>query len=414
MKQVVIIITSSFPYLNGEQFLETEVKYYSQYKNVDFIIMPRNKHKEQRKIPSNIKVDNYLVDIKVSNVLKLYFLFKSMFTKLFYKELYSNRLFSFKKMKIFLSSMATYQLNYDYLDKYFNKKKNLKNTIIYTYWHDEASYALQSLKKKYQYKFISRIHGQDIYQDRRLYKYMPLKKLFIKNIDTIYTLTDSANAYLQNIYGFNLDTLKLSRLGVNDLAIISLPNGKDIFHIVSCSFMVEVKRIDKIINALELLSTKQENITFLWTHIGSGNLYKELSSLAHSKLSHIDNIDYNFLGVLDNKEVYKFYKNNKVDIFINVSESEGVPVSIMEAMSCHIPIVAPNVGGISDMIEDGKSGFLLSERCTIDEIHNALLNIEFFKREQVREKSYMIFLDKYSATKNYIEFLNEVLEDDAN
>ncbi len=408
MKQV-ILVTSSFPYLSGEQFLETEVKYYSQYKDVNFTIMPRNKYKEQRKLASNIKVDNYLVDIKQSTFLKIYFLFKSMFTRLFYKELSSHRLFTFKKIKIFLSSMALYQLNYDYMDKYFSDKKNLKDTIIYTYWHDEAAYALQRLKKKYHYKIVSRIHGQDIYQERKICHYMPLKKYFTQNIDKIYTITDSAIKYLHDTYGFNLEIIKLSRLGVNDWGIVSLPNGKDILHIASCSYLTEVKRVDKIITALELLSTKYKNIDFIWSHIGDGYLYDNLVELAHTKLSHLDNIHFDFLGNLDNKEVYKFYKRNKVDVFINVSESEGVPVSIMEAMSCHIPIVAPNVGGISDMIEDGESGFLLSDVCEIDEICNALINSDFFKRKNVRENSYKIFLDKYNAEKNYKAFLEDLM-----
>jgi len=401
----IILITSQFPYNGGEQFLETEVKY---YKNINLTILPKSKNEKIREIPNNVIVDNFLADNSFTQN-KIIYLLKSLKNKFFYKELVSENFFNIKKLKIFLSSIYIYQMYYEIFDSYFSELQGLKDTVVYTYWNDEVTYALQSLKKKYNYKLISRIHRGDIYQERKLYNYMPLKKQFIKNVDKIYTITDSANVYLHDTYGFDLNILKVSRLGVDDLSIISLPNGNNVFHIVSCSFMAEVKRIDKIINALELLSTKCKNINLLWTHIGDGYLYDNLFELAQKKLSHIDNINFKFLGNLDNKEVYRFYKNNQVDVFINVSESEGVPVSIMEAMSCRIPVVAPNVGGISDMIEDGESGFLLSEICTIDEIYNALLNIDFFKREQVREKSYMIFLDKYNARKNYIRFFEDLI-----
>jgi len=93
-----------------------------------------------------------------------------------------------------------------------------------------------------------------------------------------------------------------------------------------------------------------------------------------------------------------------------VSESEGVPVSIMEAMSCHIPIVSPNVGGISDMVIDGVNGFLLTNKCEVDEIVNALKSIKFYKNNAVRDKSYEFFLEKYHATTNYKLFLNKITQ----
>jgi len=210
------------------------------------------------------------------------------------------------------------------------------------------------------------------------------------------------------VYGFKKDILQLLRLGVNDYGIISKPNKSNLFHIVSCSFLTPVKRVDKIINALSVLSEQLTNIKLIWTHIGSGPLEKTLKDLANEMLSQKENVNFNFVGHLDNQDVYKFYKKNKVDVFINVSESEGVPVSIMEAMSCHIPIVAPNIGGIGEMVEDKESGILLSNKCEVKELIDALKNIQFFKSEAVREKSYNIFLEKYNAKKNYKNFIEDL------
>ena len=47
------------------------------------------------------------------------------------------------------------------------------------------------------------------------------------------------------------------------------------------------------------------------------------------------------MGEVENKEAKAFFLNNAVDFFINASESEGVPVSIMEAMSASVPAIAP-------------------------------------------------------------------------
>jgi glycosyltransferase involved in cell wall biosynthesis len=405
----IILITSSFPYLSGEQFLETEVKYYTKHKDVEFTIMPINSHDKMRKIDKSIKLDTYLIDNMNKSILqRLFYLCKSMFSKLFYKEIISNKVYSLTKLKSFAGSISAYQNYYDLFDKYFENKKDLSNTIIYTYWHDTFTYALQSLKQKYKFKLVSRIHGYDLYKERRKHNYMPLKVHFTENIDRIYTITESATDYLVKNYGFKRDILKLSRLGVDDLNIISRPSPEYVFHIVSCSFLVPVKRVDKIIHSLYILSEKLRNTKLKWTHIGSGPLEEKLKHIANKRLSKKRNVEFNFLGHLDNKDVYNFYKNNKVDVFINVSESEGVPVSIMEAMSCHIPIVASNVGGIRDMIENGKNGILLSNKCEIDEIVNALEVTKFFKKANIRKRSYEIYLDKYNAYKNYNNFINDL------
>jgi colanic acid/amylovoran biosynthesis glycosyltransferase len=143
-------------------------------------------------------------------------------------------------------------------------------------------------------------------------------------------------------------------------------------------------------------------------HIGDGLLKTKLEKYSQEKLLKLENLEYNFLGFLRNKDIYNFYKNNNVDVFINVSESEGVPVSIMEAMSCHIPIIASNIGGVSDMIINNKNGILMSNNADLNEISNALTKIEFFKNFNTRKNSYQLYLSRYNAKKNYNEFINEI------
>ena len=52
-----------------------------------------------------------------------------------------------------------------------------------------------------------------------------------------------------------------------------------------------------------------------------------------------------------------FYQ--KIDIFVNTSLHEGIPMSILEAMAYGIPVIAPRIGGIPEIIEDGIDGFLI-------------------------------------------------------
>jgi colanic acid/amylovoran biosynthesis glycosyltransferase len=403
----IFLITSSFPYVGGEQFLETEINYYTQYRDIELTILPLKPFGESREIDPSIKIEQLFKGVRGRSILtKFSTIMQSMGSRVFYKELFHLNRLNVKVIKSFLSSLSVYQHYLSILDHYLSHQEDLKESIFYTYWHNEATYALQTLKSKYGYTLVSRIHGGDLYQERKSDGYMPLKWQFIDNIDTIYIITKSANSYLRDTYGFKQDTLLLSRLGVEDRNIVSQRSDGHRVHLVSCAFLSRVKRVDKIIDALSFIESK---ITFEWTHIGGGELLEVLKHYANQKLSHKKNILFKFVGNLDNAEIYNFYKENRVDLFINSSEFEGVPVSIMEAMSCRIPIIAPNIGGVSDMIKSRKSGLLLSKECTISEIQSALKSVALFKRKETRECAYQIYKERYDASINYPSFIDSMI-----
>lgn len=60
------------------------------------------------------------------------------------------------------------------------------------------------------------------------------------------------------------------------------------------------------------------------------------------------------------EDVGSFYAG--LDLYLNTSQHEGIPMTLLEAMSLGIPVVAPDVGGIGEIVEDGVSGFLVRGR----------------------------------------------------
>lgn len=87
---------------------------------------------------------------------------------------------------------------------------------------------------------------------------------------------------------------------------------------------------------------------------GKGELLDELKALA-ARL-HLEN-QILFGGYVENRKIPSLL--NRMDIFVLGSENESFGVAAVEAMSCELPVVATNASGFREVIEDGKTGFLV-------------------------------------------------------
>ncbi len=63
---------------------------------------------------------------------------------------------------------------------------------------------------------------------------------------------------------------------------------------------------------------------------------------------------FHWVGV--QKQVIPFL--SVMDIYLSTSEFEGLPIAMLEAMSCEVPVVATRAGGIGEMVQHGVQGFL--------------------------------------------------------
>ena len=406
MTKRLFVVTSAFPYGKGEQFLETEMQYYPE--GTEVTLLPRIAAGRQRALPPSVRVDRFLAENAFVKNRWLY-VADALRDGLFYKELFSEHGWSAGKLKIFLSAIYQYRMYLGLFDRYLRQLPSPENAVFYTYWHNVAAYALQTLKARYGFTLVSRIHRGDLYRSERPFGYMPLKSHFTKNLDALYIITPRAKAYLKRTYGFDESRLHLARLGVRRRGIETPATGPKRLHVVSCSFLSDVKRVDCIIDALAIAAKKQPAIDVKWTHLGDGPLREALEAQAVRVLAPLENVSWRFAGSLSNDEVFAFYRDNEADLFLNTSRSEGVPVSMMEAMSCRITVAGPDVGGITDMIEDGISGRVLPEVPAAETVASVLAETAFFKRPEVREASYRIFLRRYDAAVNYPAFAEEIL-----
>ena len=98
-------------------------------------------------------------------------------------------------------------------------------------------------------------------------------------------------------------------------------------------------------------------------------------------------------------------------MFINCSESEGIPVSIMEALSFGIPVIATNVGGTSEVVIDGYNGFLLDKDFLEIDLKQMIVDFLNSSEDFILEKrtnARIFWENNYDAEKNYTEFYKRI------
>jgi glycosyltransferase involved in cell wall biosynthesis len=125
-------------------------------------------------------------------------------------------------------------------------------------------------------------------------------------------------------------------------------NNRSEFIIGTACRLVPIKNIAFLINIA--VSLKGSNLRIKIA--GDGPLRKTLEAQCkETKTTEIIEFCGNII------DMATFY--NSIDIFVNSSLHEGIPMTVLEAMSNHLPVVAPAIGGIPEIIEDNVSGFLV-------------------------------------------------------
>lgn len=408
----IAILTATYPYFPAEHFLEEEMEYWSSYAhtiNAKVTIMPMSALGNPRLAPPNIDVDLFLTK-KSGLRYRLWYVMRALFSPVFWKEavfvLQTQGIKPYCLAKALSATGHTLRIQLR-LRKYI--ANHGKFDVIYCYWNDVQAFAAALLKRKHLVScLVTRLHGFDLYEDARPHRYMPLKRQFLDDFDIFFPVSADGGRYLQNIYKIDPEKIVVSRLGVSLPQHCAPTAPDDTLTILSVAFCVPEKRIDKIIDALACLSQRKPELSIHWTHIGDGILLDELKEYSARKLSS-STIKYVFLEHLKNSDVKRYFESNPIDVFINTSDTEGIPVSIMEAMSYGIPVIAPNVGGIAEL-HSQESGELLAFQPTPSDIADAALRIlPRVKDHAMRRAAQTKVSQEYSASKNYSAFIQQVL-----
>lgn len=406
----LILLTNIFPYGSIEPYLETEVKYYEAFFDYIYVcsLQVRRKDLEScRELPSN--KFRVLSILKASNYVYLLNAMLVLGDKNLYHEL--NKLYREHRLNL----KNTVQL-FVYLSRANYEARKIRNWLksegvlpgqgegaLYAYRFEYQPYIGLILKQALpNYVTLARGHGFDLYEFRRG-GYIPLREYLLDNLDYTVMIANNGINYLSEKYPGYTSKVVLSRLGTTDYGLGPVPKPNDPIRIVSCSGIIDLKRIELIVEALALIKDAE----VVWDHYGDGPKRSIVEALANRKLG--QTIHYKFHGNIDNASLMKIYSKEPYHVFINVSTSEGVPVSIMEALSFGIPTIATDVGGTNEIVFNQRNGLLLPVDFELKQLVKYILEIyqdTLLSKCKFRHEARKSWQENYSADVNYPHFLS--------
>ena len=175
-----------------------------------------------------------------------------------------------------------------------------------------------------------------------------LRNWSINSAEIVITPSDHLKSFVSGI-GYSKKILKINN-GVNITDINRANESKADINLIIISRLVVQKNINIVIEAMKLLDNKNLKLSI----IGEGGEFSKLESAIHDL--NLQN-QVQLLGKIDNNKISQFLLT--ADIFIQASNYEGLPHSVLEAINYEVPILSTETGGCKDLLNDGERGFII-------------------------------------------------------
>jgi len=249
--------------------------------------------------------------------------------------------------------------------------------------------------KRVKAKKVLTLHGSYAEQIELLYgdTMGEISKSFEKKAlcwaDAITAVSKSAVDYYKKL-GFNVHHIP------NAIDLDQIPHsGKRLYtkQVIFVGRLSKEKGVDILIDAFNMLRSDIHLLV-----IGDGPEKKNLEKQSQNKNVH-------FLGQVDHTKSLEYICAS--DILLQPSRKEGLSTTMLEAMACKIPIIATNVGGNADLIDNMKNGILVESenpKQMIDSIEK-MSNDDNLKTELI-ENAYRKIINEYDWNKVVKSYIN--------
>lgn len=401
----LVLITDAFPFggVPERTFIEPELSLLAE-RFGRVIIVPTvymNPMPESLSLPAGVEVSRCWIDSPEYNhkIFRLRYLFYPSVWNLSVGHGFISNL----KMTVMARSMAAS------LRRWLHKSGiDSGATLFYSFWLSAGAMSLGLLSRKMSVRYIVCAHRFDI-----LSKISPrLRRLTVAHAMKMYGICSAGVDAITAEFGDTGTEIRKRTLGSVKIYPERVCVGHDIAErkltFLSVARVEPVKRVAMNFEMIKAIAVARSATKVKWIHIGDGSELKHLrEKIANDTLP--ENLEVHLAGGLSNADTQRTYTAECVDWFIHLSSSEGLPIAICEALSYGVPVIAADVGGVSEAVTD-DTGILLPEDVRAEEFVRSLLPYleNDVRRRSIRVSALKYWQEKFDASHLRSEFVDEL------
>lgn len=276
------------------------------------------------------------------------------------------------------------------------------NTVLLSLWFHNAAAATALLAGKEGWKVAMHAHTSDIYDERMVFRSRRVRNRLLSSVGKVLTISTHGLEYLRNRFPTHADRFMLGRLGSKRLYSPLLTASRkraegDTVELLTIARLSPEKRLDMIMDVLAKCAAANPDKRVRWIVIGDGPLDEQLQQKKETLM--VPNFEVIFEGMQPNEQIQKRLSVTPPDWLIMLSYSEGIPISMGEAMSYAIPVITTDVGSIGELA-DNDSALLLPRDLSADEFAERIAPLLFdcTRRDMMSEAALRQWQTNFDST----------------
>jgi len=410
-RRTLVLLTKQFPFQHREQYVAHELPFLAA--QFDRVIIYPHDHFTQNdhitfELPQNVEV--WDLNHEVPSVSKWNIL--PAFLRAYFYELFRthNRRWWLGNFRRFMAIYFTqFALGERLLNALKSSSEQDEEFVFYSYWFSASALCLSILKSRGRIAgFTSRAHALDCYHEswgllNERTQVLPFRHLKQREVTSLRPISEHAAQFLLQSSECR-GKVHVAYLGVEPGKRNPLAMAGEAMTIATCSGVDNNKRIHLLGQALKALDKPVH-----WIHFGDGPMRNAAMQSVEGS-----SVVLEYRGQTSNAEIRRFYEQRHIDLFVNVSQVEGLPVTIMEALAHGIPVLATGINGTPETIVHGANGWLvpvgISSEGLAKEMESALRAL---CTAEARDAAHAHYDQHFQARVNYGHFA-QALAADAN
>ena len=351
-RRSIVLVVRDYPFGNGEAFIEDEVARLAR--TGPLVVLPafKNGSGPPRPLPEGVELDVTLAERGPGALLRPAVL--STLIGAAWREL--------KSRPAILGSARSALRFVGYLYRagrllaWVEAARRSGDPVrrVMAFWSNAEAFGLAlAAHRDPSIMFVARSHRFDVWEEENPNGYLPFRDALAESAHRLLPSSREAADHLIRSMPIDPERVSVAPLGVEPPFEPRPWSERSEVVIASCSTAAVVKRLPLVAASIAKASAGDPGRSWRWVHLGGGE-----EQIRAAIASGPANLELELPGWLPREAIYRFHRDRQPNCFVNLSSSEGVPLSIMEALAMGVPVVATAAGGTGEMVDDSVGALL--------------------------------------------------------